>query len=197
LGASAFAVLLPWAFALVLVIYFAGTLAYSFKLKHHAMVDVMTLAGLYTLRVLAGVVCISVAASFWLLAFSVFIFLSLALVKRYSELRLIQRQGKHEASGRGYRIDDLTILSSAGIASGYLSALVLALYVNSPEVLRLYRTPEVIWLLCCLLLYWVSRMWMITHRGDMHDDPIMFALSDLPSLAIGALALAIVVSATL
>jgi hypothetical protein len=123
--------------------------------------------------------------------------LSLALVKRYSELRLIQRQAKHEASGRGYRIDDLTILSSAGIASGYLSALVLALYVNSPEVLRLYRTPEVIWLLCCLLLYWVSRMWMITHRGDMHDDPIMFALSDLPSLAIGALALAIVVSATL
>jgi len=172
-------------------------LAYSFKLKDHAMLDVVTLAGLYTLRIIAGTVTISAALTFWLLAFSVFMFLSLALVKRYSELRVMQREGKQEARGRGYQVGDLTILSSAGIASGYLAALVLALYVNSPEVLRLYRTPEAIWLLCCLLLYWISRMWMITHRGDMHDDPIVFALTDGPSLVIGALAGAIVIGAAL
>jgi len=197
LAAGALTVLLPRAFALVLTIYFAGTLAYSFKLKHHPMLDVMTLAGLYTLRVIAGVVAISVTPTFWLLAFSIFTFLSLSLVKRYSELRLMQREGKQEAVGRGYHVGDLTILSAAGIASGYLATLVLALYVNSPEVLLLYRTPEAIWLLCCLLLYWVSRMWMITHRGDMHDDPIVFALTDGPSLVIGALAVAIVIGATL
>jgi 4-hydroxybenzoate polyprenyltransferase len=157
----------------------------------------MTLAGLYTVRIIAGVVAIAVAPTFWLLAFSVFIFLSLALVKRYSELMVMQREGKQEARGRGYQVDDLSILSAAGIASGYLAALVLALYVNSPEVLRLYRTPEAIWLLCPLLLYWVSRMWMITHRGRMHDDPIVFALTDGESLVIGALAGAIVIGATL
>jgi 4-hydroxybenzoate polyprenyltransferase len=161
------------------------------------MLDVMALASLYTLRIIAGIVAISAPLSFWLLAFSVFIFLSLALVKRYSELRVMQREGKREALGRGYQVGDLTILSAAGIASGYLAALVLALYVNSPEVLLLYRTPEAIWLLCCLLLYWVSRMWMITHRGDMHDDPIVFALKDGPSLVIGVLAVVIVIGATL
>lgn len=197
LGAGALAAILPPYFGVVLAIYLAGTLAYSFKLKHHPMLDVMTLAGLYTLRIIAGVVAIAVAPTFWLLAFSVFVFLSLALIKRYSELRIMQREGKQEARGRGYQVDDLTILSAAGIASGYVAAMVLALYVNSPEVLRLYRTPEAIWLLCCLLLYWISRMWMITHRGDMHDDPIVFALRDGPSLVIGALAVAIVVGATL
>ncbi|HEY5282341.1 MAG TPA: UbiA family prenyltransferase, partial [Polyangia bacterium] len=196
-GAGALTVLLPRAFGAVLLVYLAGTLAYSFKLKHHPMLDVMTLAGLYTLRIIAGVVAIAVPPTFWLLAFSVFIFLSLALVKRYSELMVMQRAGKQEARGRGYQVGDLTILSAAGIASGYLGALVLALYVNSPEVLRLYRTPEAIWLLCGLLLYWVSRVWMITHRGDMHDDPIVFALTDGPSLVIGALAVAIVVGASL
>jgi 4-hydroxybenzoate polyprenyltransferase len=196
-GAGALAMLLPWKFGVVLAIYLAGTLAYSFKLKHHPMLDVITLAGLYTLRIVAGVVAVGVQGTFWLLAFSVFIFLSLALVKRYSELRVMEREGKAEAQGRGYQVGDLTILSASGIASGYLAALVLALYVNSPEVLRLYRTPEVIWLLCPLLLYWVSRMWMITHRGDMHDDPMVFALTDGPSLLIGALAAAIVAGASL
>jgi 4-hydroxybenzoate polyprenyltransferase/phosphoserine phosphatase len=195
-AAGALATMLPPAFVMVVAIYLAGTLAYSFTLKHHPMLDVMTLAGLYTLRIIAGVVAIALAPTFWLLAFSVMIFLSLALIKRYSELRVMEREGKHEARGRGYQVGDLTILSAAGIASGYLAALVLALYVNSPEVLRLYRTPEAIWLLCGLVLYWVSRMWMITHRGDMHDDPIVFALTDGPSVVIGALAVAIVIGAT-
>lgn len=197
LGAAALSMLLPLAFGAVLLAYLAGTLAYSFKLKHHAMLDVMALAALYTLRILAGIAAIAVAPTFWLLAFSLFIFLSLALVKRYSELRVMQREGKREVHGRGYQVGDLTILSAAGIASGYGAALVLALYVNSPEVLRLYRTPQLIWPLCGLVLYWVSRVWMITHRGDMHDDPIVFALTDGPSLVIGALAAAIVVGASL
>lgn len=196
-GAGAFATLLPGAFTLVLLTYFAGTLAYSVRLKRHAMMDVMTLAGLYTLRVVAGLVAISTIWSFWLLAFSVFIFLSLALIKRYSELKIMQREGRQEAAGRGYQVDDLSILATAGIASGYMAALVLALYVNSPEVLRLYLTPEAIWLVCFLLLYWISRMWMMTHRGDVHDDPIVFALSDGPSYVIGAVAVAIVIGARL
>ena len=196
-GAAALAMLLPRAFGLVLLFYLAGTLAYSLLLKQHAMLDVMTLAGLYTIRIVAGVVAVSVPPTFWLLAFSVFIFLSLALVKRYSELMVFQRAGIQEVRGRGYEIGDLAILSAAGIASGYLAVLVLALYVNSPDVLRLYRTPEAFWLLCCLLLYWISRMWMITHRGRMHDDPLVFALTDGQSLAIGALAGAIVIGAAL
>ena len=196
-GAGLLATFLPLAFTLVLLTYFTGTMAYSIKLKRHAMMDVMSLAGLYTLRIVAGLVVISTPWTFWLLAFSVFIFLSLALIKRYSELRIMRLEGKHEAAGRGYHVDDFTILCSAGIASGYLAALVLALYVNSPEVLRLYHIPEAIWLICFLLLYWISRMWMITHRGDMHDDPIVFALTDGPSYLIGAVAVAIVVGATL
>jgi hypothetical protein len=107
----------------------------------------------------------------------------------------MQREGKEDALGRGYQVGDLTILSAAGLASGYLSALVLALYVNSPEVLRLYRTPEAIWLLCGILLYWVSRIWLLTHRGEMHDDPMVFALTDRQSLATGVLAAAIVAAA--
>ena len=194
-AAGALALLLPRAFGVVLLVYLAATVAYSFTLKHHPILDVMTLAGLYTLRIIAGAVAVAVAASFWLFAFSMFIFLSLALVKRCAELLVMQREGKDEARGRGYQVGDLASLSSAGIASGYLAALVLALYVNSPEVLRLYRNPEVIWLLCGLLLYWVSRIWIITHRGEMHDDPVVFALTDRQSLVIGALAAVIVIAA--
>jgi 4-hydroxybenzoate polyprenyltransferase/phosphoserine phosphatase len=197
IAAVGLAALLPPAFALVLSAYFAGTLAYSFKLKRHAMMDVMALAGLYTLRIVAGVVLMSAAWSFWLLAFSIFIFLSLALIKRHSELKIMQREGRQDAAGRSYQVADLAVLASAGIASGYVAALVLALYVNSSEILRLYQTPEAIWLICFLLLYWISRMWMIAHRGDMHDDPIVFALTDSTSYVIGATAIATVVFATL
>jgi 4-hydroxybenzoate polyprenyltransferase len=131
---------------------------------------------------------VGLVLSFWLLLFSVFLFLSLALVKRYTELDALQRQGKLKAAGRGYHIEDLPILHSFGTASGYLCVLVLALYINSPAVESLYRHPQVIWFLCVLLLYWISRVWLKAHRGKMHDDPVIFAFKDRVSLTVGLLA---------
>ena len=189
LGATVLsAISLPPQFWLVLGGYYALTVAYSFGLKRVEMIDTLTLAGLYTIRIVAGAMAIDVVLSFWLLLFSVFLFLSLALVKRYAELDAMQRQGKLKAAGRGYHIEDLPILYCLGMASGYLSVLVLALYINSPAVEHLYRHPKVIWLLCVLLLYWISRVWLKAYRGKMHDDPVIFALKDRASLAVGVLA---------
>jgi 4-hydroxybenzoate polyprenyltransferase len=166
-------------------IYYALTLAYSLKLKQIVMLDVLVLAGLYTVRIIAGAAAVEVMPSFWLLAFSLFIFLSLAMVKRYSELLVMQRNGQDKAAGRGYHVDDLVMLQSLGAASGYLSVLVLALYINSVKVQILYSRPEFIWLLCPLLLYWISRTWLKAHRGEMHDDPVIFATQDRVSWFLG------------
>ena len=179
---------LPLKFCLVLAVYYILTVAYSFGLKRVVLMDIITLAGLYTIRIVAGAMAINVVLSFWLLLFSVFLFLCLALVKRYAELDALQRQNKLKAVGRGYHIDDLPILQSFGIASGYLCVLVLALYINSPDVVLLYRHPHVIWFLCVLVLYWINRVWLKTHRGNMHHDPVIFALKDRVSLAVGLLA---------
>jgi 4-hydroxybenzoate polyprenyltransferase len=180
---------LPCNFWLVLAAYYALTVAYSFGLKRLVLIDTITLAGLYTVRIVAGAMAIAVPLSFWLLLFSIFIFFSLALVKRYAELDAMQRKGKLKAVGRGYHVEDLPILHSLGTASGNLCVLVLALYINSPLVESLYRRPQIIWLLCVLLLYWISRVWLKAHRGEMHDDPVVFALKDKTSLCIGLLAL--------
>jgi 4-hydroxybenzoate polyprenyltransferase len=174
-------------FLIILGSYYLLTLAYSFGLKRIVLIDVITLAGLYTLRIIAGATAIDVPLSFWLLLFSVFIFLSLALVKRYAELDNMRRASKIDAAGRGYNINDMPTLFSLGTTSGYLSVLVLALYINSTEVNSLYRHPQIIWLLCIIFLYWISRIWMITHKGDMHDDPVMFAIKDKISLGTGLL----------
>jgi 4-hydroxybenzoate polyprenyltransferase/phosphoserine phosphatase len=179
---------LPARFELVFATYFLVTLAYSIFLKGRVIVDAMTLAGLYTLRVIAGAAAVTVALSFWMLLFSVFLFLSLAFVKRFAELDLMRRQQRLRAAGRGYVVEDLAILQSLGTASGYLSVLVLALYINSPEIQSLYQRPKVIWMLCILMLYWVSRVWMLAQRGAMHDDPVVFALKDPASLGLGVLA---------
>jgi 4-hydroxybenzoate polyprenyltransferase len=179
---------LPAMFWLVLAVYYALTVAYSFGLKRVVLVDTIALAGLYTIRIVAGAMAVGIVLSFWLLLFSVFLFLSLALVKRYAELDALQRQGKLKAAGRGYHIEDLPILHSFGTASGYLCVLVLALYINSPAVESLYRHPQVIWFLCVLLLYWISRVWLKAHRGKMHDDPVIFAFKDRVSLTVGLLA---------
>ena len=186
---------LPMLFWIVLGSYYALTIAYSFGLKSMVLIDMITLAGLYTVRIIAGAMAIEVALSFWLLLFSVFLFLSLALVKRYAELDAMQRQGKLKAAGRGYHVDDLPILHSMGTASGYLCVLVLALYINSPAVESLYKRPQIIWFLCVLLLYWISRVWLIAHRGKMHDDPVVFAMKDKTSLVVGVLAAATVLLA--
>ena len=171
------------------------TCAYSFGLKGKVIIDAMALAGLYTLRVIAGAAAASVPLSFWLLLFSVFLFLSLAFVKRYAELDSLRRQKRLRAAGRGYHVEDLAVLQSLGTSAGYLSVLVLALYINSPEVAALYERPKMIWLLCVLVLYWVSRVWMKAQRGEMHDDPVVFALKDKISLAVGVLAVITTLSA--
>lgn len=185
------ALTLPLQFLGVLGAYYLVTLAYSFGLKKLVMIDVLTLAGLYTVRIVAGAEATGIVLSFWLLLFAIFIFLSLAIVKRYAELHAMRKQGQLKASGRGYQVEDLALLQSLGGASGYISILVLALYVNSPEIANLYHHPRLIWMLCPIMLYWVSRMWMQTHRGHMHDDPLVFALKDRISLLTGVAAAAV------
>lgn len=181
-------------FAAVLAAYYVITLGYSLQFKRVVMLDVILLAALYTVRIIGGTVVIGAALSFWLLAFSMFIFLSLALLKRYTELAIMLAEGRSDAAGRGYAVEDLPLLQSLGAASGYLAVLVLALYINSPESIALYAQPKVLWLLCPLMLYWVSRAWVIAHRGGMHDDPVVFAATDRVSqvvaLLCGAIALA-------
>ncbi len=196
IAAFTLSLLLPDRFTLVLAGYYALTLAYTFVLKRIEIVDVVVLACLYTSRIIAGAVAIPVAASFWLLAFTMFLFLSLALVKRYAELVLMRDRHQSTAAGRGYQTADLPLVGALGVASGYLSVLVLALYVNSGiDATGLYGFPKLLWLLCPLLLYWISRAWMLTHRGCMHDDPLLFAVRDRISQVVLAMALVIVVFA--
>lgn len=185
--AAAICWFLPWEFSLVLIIYYVMTIAYSFKLKRVVMVDVITLAALYTVRIVAGAAAVGVALSFWLLSFSVFVFLSLAIVKRYTELMKLREKSVKKTLGRGYQVEDLELLSSLGGSSGYLSVLVLALYINSGDVNGLYAQPQLMWPVCLVMLYWISRIWIIAHRGNMDDDPIVFALKDRVSLVCGAL----------
>jgi 4-hydroxybenzoate polyprenyltransferase len=176
---------LPIKFVGVLLAYYVVTLAYSFTLKRLVMIDVLTLAGLYTVRIVAGAAATAIPLSFWLLMFAIFIFLSLAIVKRYAELHAMREQGKLKASGRGYQVGDLNLLQSLGASSGYLSILVLALYVNSPDIARLYTQPKLVWALVPVMLYWISRIWMETYRGHMHDDPLVYAMKDRVSLLTG------------
>jgi 4-hydroxybenzoate polyprenyltransferase len=189
LGAFAGAAwLLPWKFTLALASYYALTLAYSLVLKRIMTVDVITLAMLYTMRIVAGTFAFDVSLTFWMLAFSMFLFLSLAMVKRYAELRESRNKNKTDLThGRGYYPSDLEMISSQGVASGYLAVMVLALYIQDQNTLALYHHPQVIWLACPLLLYWVTRTWMMAHRGWMHDDPVVFAMKDRNSLILGVL----------
>lgn len=170
-------------FVLVMLTYYAATLAYSLHLKRQALIDIALLAGLYTTRIVAGGVATGIALSMWLLAFSIFLFFCLAAVKRQAELVDGAKSGKADASGRGYLVSDLPIVAAMAIGSGYVAVLVMALYVSSPAVAQLYSFVPALWGICCVLLYWVSRMVMITHRGQMHDDPIVFAFRDRASQA--------------
>jgi len=183
------ATLLPWRFTLLLGVYYVCTLSYSLALKREAIWDVMMLAVLYVLRVLAGCAAISVGVSPWLLAFSLFLFFSLAVVKRQTELVQHVRAGKQaKLSGRGYHPEDLDMLRSMGASSGYMAVLVMALYIDSSAVRVLYHHPLYLWMLCPLLLFWVSRVLMLSHRGEMNDDPVVFALRDRVSLVVGLVA---------
>lgn len=182
-------------FTLVLLAYYVMTLTYSLRLKRIVMIDVVLLAALYTVRIIGGTVAIQSDLSFWLLAFSMFIFLSLALLKRYTELHSVLASGKSKASGRGYAVEDLPLLQSLGAAAGYIAVMVMALYINSSESVELYRHPKLLWMICPILLYWVSRVWVVAHRGEMHDDPIVFAATDRISQIVVVLCGAFVLAA--
>jgi 4-hydroxybenzoate polyprenyltransferase len=186
---------LPASFIELLAIYVVLTAAYSLYLKRVAVVDVLLLAALYTLRVLAGIAAAQVRFSTWLLAFSMFLFLSLAFLKRYTEVNAMDGAATEQVRRRGYLRGDREWLGSMGGASGYLSVLVLALYINSAEVVVLYRRPLLLWLVCPLLLFWTSRMWLLAHRGRIHDDPIVATVRDPVSYVIGALVAVIMLAA--
>ncbi|HNX52906.1 MAG TPA: UbiA family prenyltransferase [Pontiellaceae bacterium] len=175
------AALLSPTFIGILLLYLALTTLYSWWLKQTAVLDVLTLAGLYALRIFAGTAAYGVVASEWLIAFSIFIFLSLALVKRYAELRAAAQQmpDSLQSRGRGYRVVDMPLLGGFGVATGCLSVLVLALYISSPRVIDFYPRPAVLWLLCPLQFYWIARIWLLAGRGEMSDDPLDFAARDL------------------
>ncbi len=182
------------AFTAVLFVYLVATSAYSLALKRRPLVDVMTLAGLYTLRIYAGAVATGVALSPWMLGFSIFFFLSLAAVKRQAELVDMVRTERISA-GRGYQVEDLPIVVNLAMSTGVAAILVLAIYISSDDVQQLYGRPELLWFVCPLLLYWSVRMVLKAHRGQMTDDPIVFAASDKVSLLVVGLTAAVVILA--
>jgi 4-hydroxybenzoate polyprenyltransferase/phosphoserine phosphatase len=176
----------PSLFLALLCGYLTLTTAYSFVLKTAPVLDVIVLASLYALRLLAGGVAVSIVLSEWLLLFALFLFLSLALVKRFTELKAMTLDDRPLA-GRGYLAEDASLLQAAGICSGFIAVLVLALYINSPDVTVLYTNPRMLWGLCIILMFWITRMWFRAHRGWMEDDPIVGAVRDPASYAVAAL----------
>jgi len=170
---------LPSGFIHIVLLYLLITITYSFYFKNKLILDVLILAGLYTLRIFAGGLAVTVTISSWLLAFSMFIFISLAFLKRYTEL--LQLEGQATIKGRDYQLEDQEMIASMGPASGYLAVLVFSLYISSEQVEQLYNSAFILWLICPLLLYWISRIWFLAHRGIMLDDPVQFALMDKAS----------------
>lgn len=177
-------------FVLVVLGYVVLTTAYSFVLKQKMIVDVLTLASLFTYRVMAGGVAVGVPLSEWLLAFSIFFFTSLAFVKRYSELIQIKADGGRSIKGRNYVPADIPIITAAGPAAGLLAVLVFALYINTPAIVDYYPHHKVLWGICLVLVYWIMRIWFLAARDKMHDDPVLFAVKDRISLVAGVLVVA-------
>ncbi|MEL6647619.1 MAG: UbiA family prenyltransferase [Pseudomonadota bacterium] len=184
-----------WQAFWIIALYFMLTTVYSLYLKRRAIADICTLAGLYTLRIIAGGLATGLGLSVWLLAFSMFFFFALAAVKRQAELVDLSGRGIPTARRRGYNVDDLPMVSQITVASGFVSVLVLALYLNSPGVQELYTTPWLLWGICLILLYWISRIALKAHRGQMDDDPIVYALRDKTSLACVSIMIACAVGA--
>ncbi|HLY43072.1 MAG TPA: UbiA family prenyltransferase [Terracidiphilus sp.] len=182
---------LPAGFALWLGVYIVATMAYSVYLKRVAVVDVLLLSGLYTLRLLAGGAATGTEISPWLAGFSTFLFLSLAMVKRFSELENLRERGATATHGRGYLVGDIGQIRSFGTASAYAAVVVFMLYIARPDVTVLYRHPGRLWLEVPLLLYWLTRVWLVASRGDLDDDPVVFAMRDRASLAVGVLLAAV------
>lgn len=175
---------LPRAYLVWLLIYLVTTLAYSLRLKRIVLVDVLLLSGLYTLRLLAGASAAKVMISPWFAAFSIFLFLSLAIVKRFSELENIRAKGGSLANGRGYLLSDIEQIRIFGTGSGIAAVVVFALYINGGEIAHLYQHPERMWLIMPLLILWIFRVWLLASRGQLDEDPVIFAATDRTSLLI-------------
>lgn len=181
-----------WPFEQIILGYFLLNLLYSGFLKKEPVLDVLTLAGFYTLRLFAGGISTGIILSIWLLAFSMFFFFGLALVKRYAEIVETAEQSEKRIIGRDYFALDLATVGALGISSGMISVLVLALYVSSTDVLLLYQKPKMLLFLCPLLAYWIGRLWMLANRGCITNDPIMFTLKDFRTYIIGTIAVIII-----
>jgi 4-hydroxybenzoate polyprenyltransferase len=168
-------------------VYLVTTLAYSLRLKRAVLVDVIVLSGLYTIRILAGSAATGVEVSAWLAGFSIFFFLSLAFVKRFAELESLRERGGDTPSGRGYHVADIEQLRSFGSASAYASVVVLTLYISNLSAAQLYRHTNRLWLLVPILLLWLSRLWLLASRGQLDEDPVVYAITDRRSLLMGVL----------
>ena len=176
---------LPFQFFMYLLLYLVTTLAYSLLLKRIVLVDVIILSSLYTVRMVAGSAATKTIISPWLAAFSIFFFLSLAMVKRFSELQNLHARGVPPNNTRGYLISDLEQLRSFGTASAYASIVIFALYINGRDVVALYHHPNRMWLITPFMILWVSRVWLLASRGLLNEDPVVFALTDRTSLLLG------------
>jgi 4-hydroxybenzoate polyprenyltransferase len=199
LFAAGVAISIPMAprFTFWLLVYCVVTLAYSLYFKRVVIVDVIILSALYTLRILAGAAAAQVPISDWMAGFSIFFFFSLALVKRFSELENLRARGVAPSNGRGYLVHDLEQLRAFGTGSAFASIVVFTLYINNPEVRNLYHHPQRLWLLTPLLIWWMSRVWLRASRGQMHEDPVIFALTDRASLLAGVAIFLIALSASI
>lgn len=196
-GSLLLSLYLGGAFRVWLLIYAASTLAYSLYLKRVVIVDVLLLSALYTLRILAGAAAAQVVISAWMAGFAIFFFFSLALIKRFSELENLRARGESPTNGRGYLVHDMEQLRAFGTASAFASIVVFTLYINNPEVRQLYHHPQRLWLLTPLLLWWLSRIWLRASRGQMHEDPVVFALTDKASLLAGFVIFLIALAASM
>lgn len=188
--------LLPAVFALWLLMYVAATTAYSLYLKRVVLIDVLVLSGLYALRMMAGGAATGTMISPWLTSLAVFLFLSLAMVKRFSELAGLREQGIESTHGRGYRVSDLEQIRTFGTASAYASVVVFSLYISRPDVEDLYHHAGRLWLIVPPMLYWLHRVWLLASRGELDEDPVIFAIRDKISLAIGLTIAALAIFAT-
>jgi 4-hydroxybenzoate polyprenyltransferase len=186
-GSIGLAFLLPWAYLLTLVAYFGLSLSYSVYLKRKMMIDVVALAALYGIRVVAGSAATDIFLSHWLVAFCFFLFLNLALIKRTTEMMILPLEIDEKIKGRNYLRTDLQTITGLATSAGFVSVLVLALYISSPEVQVLYHHPDLLWGICVILVYWLGRVALLAGRGEMKSDPVMFALTDTISVLAGLL----------
>jgi 4-hydroxybenzoate polyprenyltransferase len=188
-------VALPPAFAWTLAVYIAGTVGYSIWLKQEPSLDVVALAGLYVLRIIAGGTATAIPVSTWLLAFTLFLCLSLAMMKRFIEVQAQPTAVGLPVPRRGYRVDDTQWLHSAGLGAAYLSVVILAIYVNNPSVSLLYAHSDRLLLICPLLLYWSTRTWLRAHRRRVHDDPVLLVALDPVTYVLLTICVVIVATA--